>query len=85
MIYVSNMSDAGVHTLFQKDTCKMVKGLMVLMKVWIGTLYKLLVNVDSTQCNIIVALDVDSTSTQLDSSHTESIQTELTRSHQVMA
>jgi hypothetical protein len=32
LIYVSNMSDVGVHTLFQKDLCKMIKGAMVLMK-----------------------------------------------------
>ena len=49
LIYVTKMSDGGVHTLFQKDSCKMVRGAMVLMKeVWIGTLYKLLGNVDST-------------------------------------
>jgi hypothetical protein len=50
LISVSKMSDAGVHTLFQKDLCKMVIGAMVLMKVFrIGTLYKLLGNVDSTR------------------------------------
>jgi hypothetical protein len=32
MIYVSKMSDAWVHTLFQKDMFKMVRGAMVLMK-----------------------------------------------------
>jgi hypothetical protein len=32
LIFVSKMSDAGVHTLFQKDSCKMVRGAMVLMK-----------------------------------------------------
>jgi hypothetical protein len=66
MIFVSNMSDVGVHTLFQKDLCKMVRGAFVLMKViQIGTLYKLL-SVDSTRCNNIVVLEVDST--RLDSS-----------------
>ena len=50
LIYVSKMSDARVHTLFQKDSCKMVRGVMVLMKLfWIGTIYKLLRNVDSTR------------------------------------
>jgi hypothetical protein len=50
LIFFGKMSDAGVHTLFQKDSCKMVKGAMVLMKgVWIGTLYKLLGNFDSTR------------------------------------
>jgi hypothetical protein len=38
LIYVSKMSDAGVHTLFQKDSCKMVKGAIALMRgVWNGT------------------------------------------------
>jgi hypothetical protein len=38
-----------VHTLFEKDTCKMDRGVMVLIKlVRIGTLYKLLGNVDLT-------------------------------------
>jgi hypothetical protein len=70
------MSDAGVHTLFQKDTCKMVRGAMVLMKgVHIGTLYKLLGNVDSTGCNNIVVPEVDSTSTQLNSTWVELINT----------
>jgi hypothetical protein len=32
LIYVNKMSDVGVHTLFYKDLCKMVTGVMVLMK-----------------------------------------------------
>ena len=32
LISISKMSDVGVHTLFQKDSCKMVRGVMVLMK-----------------------------------------------------
>ena len=49
LISVSKMSDAGVHTMFHKDSCKMVRGEMVLMKgVHISTLHKLLGNVDST-------------------------------------
>jgi hypothetical protein len=56
LIYVSKMSDASVHTLFQKDSCKVVRGAMVLMKgVWIGTIYKLLGNVNSTRSNNIVS------------------------------
>jgi hypothetical protein len=48
MISINKMSDAGVHTLFQKDTCKMGKGVMVLMKIVnIETLYKLLGSVNS--------------------------------------
>jgi hypothetical protein len=54
MIYVSKMSDAGVHTLFQKDMCNIAIGVMVLMKgIPIGTVYKLLGNVDLTGCNSI--------------------------------
>jgi hypothetical protein len=64
LIYVSKMSDASVHTLFQKDSCKMVRGAMVLMKgVQIGTLHKLLMNVDSTGCNNIIAPKIESTAT----------------------
>ena len=49
LIYVSKMTDVGVHTLFQKDMCKMVEGTMVLMKgVQLGTICKLLGNIDST-------------------------------------
>ena len=62
MIYVSKMSDVGVHTLFQKDSCKMVRGAMVLMKgVRIGTLDKMLGNADLTGCNNIISPEVDST------------------------
>jgi hypothetical protein len=32
LIYVSKMSDTGVYTLFHKDLCNMVRGVMVLMK-----------------------------------------------------
>ena len=36
------MDDVGVKTVFEKDACKMVQGALVLMwRVWIGTLYKL--------------------------------------------
>ena len=42
LISVSKLDDAGVKTVFEKDTCKMVRGALVLMwGVWIGTLYKL--------------------------------------------
>jgi hypothetical protein len=58
------MSDAGVHTIFERDSYKMARGVMVLMRgVWIGTLYKLLGNVDLTGCNNIVVLEVDLTVT----------------------
>jgi hypothetical protein len=32
LISISNISDVGVHTLFQKDSHKMVRGVMVSMK-----------------------------------------------------
>eukprot|EP00253_Pinus_taeda_P030900 PITA_30900 len=42
LIFVSKLDDAGVKTMFKKDTCKMVRGALVLMwGVRIGTLYKL--------------------------------------------
>ena len=64
LISIRKMSDAGVHTLFQKDSCKVVRATMVFMKGGhIGTLYKLLGNVDSTGCNNIVTPEIDSTAT----------------------
>eukprot|EP00253_Pinus_taeda_P026411 PITA_26411 len=42
LISVSKLNDAGVKTVFENDTCKMVRGAWVLMRgVRIGTLYKL--------------------------------------------
>jgi hypothetical protein len=68
LIFFNKMSDAKVYTLFQKDTCNMFRDAMVSMKgVQIGTLYKLLENVDLTKCNNIILPEVDSTSTQLES------------------
>jgi len=32
LIFVSNMDDAGVKTMFENDTCKMVQGELVLMR-----------------------------------------------------
>ena len=46
------MEDAGVQTSFEKDTYKMVWGIMVL--IWgikIGTLYKMLMKTDDGSCN----------------------------------
>jgi hypothetical protein len=58
------MSDVGVKNIFQKDSYKMVRGAMVLMKVvQIGTLYKLLASVELNGCNNIVVPKVDSNST----------------------
>ena len=42
LISVSKLDDAGVKTVFEKDTCKMVRGALILMRgVRIGTLYRL--------------------------------------------
>ena len=42
LIFVSKLDDVGVKIVFEKDTCKMVQGALILMRgVWIGTLYKL--------------------------------------------
>eukprot|EP00253_Pinus_taeda_P003652 PITA_03652 len=52
LISVSKLDDAGVKTVFEKDTCKMVRGALVLMRgVWIGTLYKLLGSTVVDGCN----------------------------------
>eukprot|EP00253_Pinus_taeda_P002802 PITA_02802 len=42
LIYVSKLDDAGVKTVFEENTCKMVRGALVLMRgVQTGTMYKL--------------------------------------------
>jgi hypothetical protein len=41
LISVIKMDDVGVKTIFKKETCRMVRGSMVLLKgVWFGTMYK---------------------------------------------
>ena len=48
LIPISIMVDAGVRTVFEKDTCKMVQSAMVLMQeIKIKTLYKLLGKTDN--------------------------------------
>ena len=55
LIPVNTMEDVGIHTMFEKDTCKMVRGTMVLMRgIRIGTLYKLLGKTDGCSCNQVV-------------------------------
>eukprot|EP00253_Pinus_taeda_P023200 PITA_23200 len=52
LISVSKWDDAGVKTVFEKDTCKMVQGALVLMRrVRIGTLYKLQGSTVIDRCN----------------------------------
>jgi len=69
LINVSNMSGASAHTRFHKDSCNMVRGVMVLMKgVQIVSMYKMLWNVDSTGCNNIISLEINLTGNRLESS-----------------
>eukprot|EP00253_Pinus_taeda_P018317 PITA_18317 len=52
LIYVSKLHDAGVKTVLEQDTCKMVQGALVLMRgVRIGTLYKLQGSMVVDGCN----------------------------------
>jgi hypothetical protein len=58
LIFVSKLSDAGVKTVFEKNTCKMVRGAMVLMRgVRCGTLYKLLGRTYTNGCNSSIFLE----------------------------
>jgi hypothetical protein len=51
LIYVRKMDDAGVKTMFEKETHWMVQGVMVLLKgVQIGSLYNLLGTIVSDWC-----------------------------------
>jgi hypothetical protein len=58
LIFVSKMSDTGVHIVFEKETCKMFRGKMVLMMgLWNGNLYKLLGSTITDGCNIFVVFE----------------------------
>eukprot|EP00253_Pinus_taeda_P008029 PITA_08029 len=55
LIFVSKLDDVGVRTVFEKDTCKMAWGALVLMwGVRIGTLYKLQGSTIIHGCNSFV-------------------------------
>jgi hypothetical protein len=59
LIFVNKMDDAGVKIVFEKETCRMVRGTMMLLKgFWIGNLYKLQVSTISDGCNISFVLDI---------------------------
>jgi hypothetical protein len=52
LISVRKMDDAGVTTIFEKETCRIVRGEMVLSKgVRFGTLYKIQGSIISDGCN----------------------------------
>jgi hypothetical protein len=53
------MDDARVKTIFEKETYRMVRGAMVLLKgVWFGTLYKLQGSTISDGCNSSIVPDI---------------------------
>ena len=53
------MDDVGVKIVFEKETCKMVRGEMVLLKgVRFGTLYKLQGSTISDGCNGSIVPDI---------------------------
>jgi hypothetical protein len=59
LICVRKMDDAGVKMVFEKETCRMVRGEMVLLKgVWIGTMYKLKGSTISDGCNSSIVPDI---------------------------
>ena len=59
LIFVSKMEDAGVKTIFEKETCRMVQGVMVLLKgVRFGTIYKLQGITISDGCNSSIVPDI---------------------------
>jgi hypothetical protein len=59
LIFVRKMDDARVKTIFEKETCRMVRGAMVLLKgVWFGTLYKLQGSTISDGCNSSIVPDI---------------------------
>jgi hypothetical protein len=58
LIFVSNLDDAGVDTVLVKETCKMVPGVMVLMRgFWCGTLHKFLGRTYTNGCKCYVVCE----------------------------
>jgi hypothetical protein len=58
-ISIRKMDDAGAKIVFEKETCRMARGAMVLLKgVQIGTLYKLQGITISDGCNSSIVLDI---------------------------
>jgi hypothetical protein len=59
LIFVRKMDDARVKTIFEKETCRMVRGAMVLRRgVRFGTLYKLQGISISDGCNSSIVPDI---------------------------
>ena len=58
-IFVRKMDNAGIKEIFEKETCRMVRGEMVLLKgVQFGTLYKLQGRTISDGCNSSIFIDI---------------------------
>jgi hypothetical protein len=58
-IYVSKMDNAGVKIMFEKETFRMVRGEMVLLKgFWIGNLYKMQGSTISDGFNTSIVHDI---------------------------
>ena len=59
MIYVRKMDDAGVKTIFEKETYRMVRGAMVFLKgVRFGNMYKMQGRTISDGCNSSIVPDI---------------------------
>jgi hypothetical protein len=59
LIYVRKMDDAGVKKIFENETCRMVRGEMVLLKGFqFGTMYNMQGNTISDGCNSSIVLDI---------------------------
>jgi hypothetical protein len=59
LISISRLDDVGVKTIFEKETCRMVQGEMVLLKgFWFGTLYNFQGSTISDGCNSSIVPDI---------------------------
>jgi hypothetical protein len=59
LIYVTKMDDAGVKKTFERETYRMVRGAMVLLKgVRFGTIYNMQGNTISDGCNSSIVPDI---------------------------
>jgi hypothetical protein len=58
-ISISKMDDTGVKIVFEKETCRMVRGEMALLKgVRIGTMYKMQGSTISDGCNSSIVSEI---------------------------
>ena len=59
VISIRKLDDVGVKTMFEKETCQMVRGTMVLLKGFqIGTLYNMQRSTISDGCNSSIIPDI---------------------------